>query len=70
MSVGANIRKQRESVSMTLEELGRRVNVTQSMLSQIERGSKGVTVALALEIAEALGCELMDFIREEPNQDD
>ncbi|MBP3389185.1 MAG: helix-turn-helix transcriptional regulator [Clostridia bacterium] len=62
MSVGANIRKYREAVKMTQQELADCVGVDQSMISQIERGTKIPTILLGKEIANALGRCLDDLI--------
>ena len=50
---------------MTQEELANRVSVAQSMIAQIERGSKMPTLTLACDIASALGCQITDLISKE-----
>lgn len=62
MSVGETIRKIRRGLDMTQEELANRVSVAQSMIAQIERGSKMPTLTLACDIASALGCQITDLI--------
>lgn len=62
MSVAENIRNIRIECNMTQCELAERVGVTQSMVAQIERGTKMPTVALAKEIAEAFGKEIGDIV--------
>ena len=54
MNIGANIRAIRESRGLTQMQLADKVNVSQGMIAQIERGTKGCTVALAVDIAKAL----------------
>lgn len=61
MNVGANIRALRERQRVKQTELAKRVGISQSMICQIERGTKACTVQLAVEIAAALGCELSEL---------
>lgn len=61
MSIGENIRRLRENKNYTQKDLACKVNVTQSMINQIERGTKVLTVPLGCAIAKALGCELTDL---------
>ena len=61
MNVGASIRHIRESKGMTQAELAEKINVTQSMLCQIERGTKAPSLPLSTEIAAALNCTLNDL---------
>lgn len=62
MNVGASIRAIREKKGMSQAELAEKVNVTQSMLCQIERGTKAPSLPLSTEIAAALGCTLNDIV--------
>ena len=62
MSVAENIRNIRMELNMTQCELAQKVRISQSMMAQIERGTKVPTVALAKEIAEALGKEIGDIV--------
>ena len=65
MNVGASIRSIREKKGMSQVELAEKVNVTQSMLCQIERGTKSPSLPLSTEIAVALGCTLNDIVNGE-----
>lgn len=68
MSVGQNIKSRRLMLEMTQKELAEKVHVDQSMICQIERGTKSPTLPLAVEIAAAMGCSLNDLVAErEPN---
>lgn len=58
MNIGANIRHMREEQKLSQVELAHKLGVSQSMLCQIERGSKSPSLPLSVEIAAALGCEL------------
>lgn len=62
MNVGAAIRHIREKRGMTQATLAEKINVTQSMLCQIERGTKTPSLPLSIEIAEALSCTLNELI--------
>ncbi len=62
MSVGMNIREKRRALDMTQKELAEKVNVDQSMICQIERGTKAPSLPLSIEIAEALKCHIEDLI--------
>ena len=58
MSVGENIRKRREKLGMMQAQLADKVGVTQSMICQMERGTKVPTLPLSMEIAAALQCDI------------
>lgn len=62
MNVGASIRSIREKKGMSQGKLAEKVNITQSMLCQIERGTKTPSLPLSTEIAAALGCTLNDIV--------
>lgn len=64
MSVGNNIKRLRIEKNITQVELAEHIGITQSMLCQIERGTKAVSLALGKEIAEYLGCCVEDLITE------
>lgn len=62
MSIGDSIRQLRKEKGMTQTELAEKLNITQSMLCQIERGTKTPSLPLGKEIADALGCELGSLV--------
>ena len=64
MSIGANIKARRLQLQMTQKELAEKVMVDQSMICQIERGTKVPTLPLSLEIANVLSCDVKDFATE------
>lgn len=64
MSVGENLRRMRKERNMTQEELGKKVFVSFSMISQIERGTKSLTMELAKDIADIFGCTTDDFLKD------
>lgn len=61
-SIGANIRRRRQALGLTLEGLAKESGVSATMLSEVERAVKNPTVKLAYQIASALGCSLTDLI--------
>lgn len=58
MNVGANIRRIREEKGIPQVWLAEQVGISQSMLCQIERGTKAPSLPLSAEIVTALGCKL------------
>lgn len=63
MNVGEKIRSLREERGISQFELSDRVKCTQSMISQIERGTKVPTILLANEIAQVLGCTVDELLQ-------
>lgn len=63
VNVGANIKAMREKIGMQQAVLAEKTGVTQSMICQIERGTKTCSVQLGVDIANVLGCELGDLIK-------
>lgn len=61
MNIGMNIRLMREKAGIQQAELAARVGVTQSMICQIERGTKACSMQLGADIAAALGCSISDL---------
>lgn len=61
MNIGESIRRRREEKGITQAQLAQSVYITQSMLCQIERGTKSLSVPLGMEIASVLGCRIEDF---------
>lgn len=64
MSIGENIKNLRLRNDMTQEELGNKVGVTISMISQIERGTKALTLQLGKQIAEVFDCTVDDLFND------
>lgn len=62
MSIGINIKEKRVERNMTQTELAEKVNVNQSMICQIERGTKVPSLPLGQEIAQALGCDIKNLL--------
>ncbi len=64
MSIGANLKRLRTDKGMSQVELAGAVNVTQSMIAQIERGTKALTMELGREISETLGVSINELLEE------
>lgn len=63
MSIGENLRRLRMSKSLSQQDLSVKVGVNQSMIAQLERGTKSMTLALANEISKVLNCKIEDFLK-------
>ncbi|MBF6174347.1 helix-turn-helix domain-containing protein [Nocardia blacklockiae] len=59
---GGNVRRRREEVGLTLEQLSTRSSVSRAMLSKVERGEKSPTIGVASRIAQALDASLSELI--------
>jgi len=57
-ALGAHIRAQREAAGISLRELARRLDVTPSLLSQVERGLAQPSVATLWAVVSELGLSL------------
>lgn len=63
--IGANVRRRRQALGLTLDQVADRSGVSPTMLSEVERSVKNPTVKLAYEIARALQCSLTDLLSDE-----
>ena len=61
MATGEKVMQIRIAKGVSRKELANQVGVTESMIGQIERGTKALTVPLAKEIATVLECSISDF---------
>lgn len=64
--LGSKIRNLRKANSLTLEELASRSELTKGFLSQLERNLTSPSISTLSDILEALGTNLHEFFREEP----
>ena len=62
MEIGENVAILRNRQGMTQRDLAEALNVTPSMIAQIERGTKCLTMQLAAKMAVVLECQVEDFI--------
>jgi transcriptional regulator with XRE-family HTH domain len=65
-SVGKQIRKIREEKEIKLKDLATKLGFTHGYLSKLETGKKPISLKNMQNIADALGCELIDLI---PNKE-
>ena len=66
MEIGQKIKQLRIQKGLTLEELASRSELTKGFLSQVERDLTTPSIATLEDILEALGSNLSEFFREEP----
>jgi transcriptional regulator with XRE-family HTH domain len=64
VTTGENIKRLREAKNMTQEELAQILGVTSSNISQIESGDRGLNIAKARKLAQALGVTIDELVRE------
>lgn len=62
---GAELRRRRKQQELTLEELASVVPCSPRLLSELERGKRGVSIAMILRLLTLLGLELHLIGREE-----
>jgi len=60
--VGASVRRRRQALGLTLEQLAARSGVSRAMLSDVERGAKSPTIKVARSIATGLGLSLSELV--------
>ena len=64
MSIGDNIKRYRTAKEVTQTELAEEVGINQSMIAQLERGTKVLSVPLGKSIASFLGVPFEELIKE------
>jgi transcriptional regulator with XRE-family HTH domain len=65
MDIGDFLKRRRRQAGLTQEELAKKSRMSQSQISQIERGiSDNVTIWNLRSIAKALGCAVVDLLPE------
>ena len=60
-NIAENIIRRRTEAGLTQKYLAYKVGITQSMLSQIERGTKVPTISLGKQLAKTLKCKIDDL---------
>ena len=63
--LGALIRRRRKSQGLTIEDLASVVPCSPRLLSELERGKRGVSINMLLQIMALIGLELDLYGREE-----
>lgn len=62
-TIGTNIRKLRNSKSLSQEDLAFEAGIDRSYLSEIENGYKNLSVIMLEQIANALGVKVTELFR-------
>jgi transcriptional regulator with XRE-family HTH domain len=68
IDLGARIRTLRRAAPLTLRKLAERAAVTESFLSQVERGVTSPSIATVQRIARALGLTIAQLFADEPTR--
>lgn len=68
MDIGEKIRQMRNQKSLTQEELADRCELTKGYISQLENNLNSPSIATLTDILSALGSNLSEFFREEPEE--
>lgn len=61
MKLGAEIRRRRQALKWTLEDMVEKVGSDTGNLSRVERGLQGVTEEMLRKLAQAFGCTIADL---------
>lgn len=67
-TIGNRLRDIRRDAGFTQEEIAAALGMTQSMVLQIERGTKQLSLLNAAKLAEMLGCNIKDLLGEESHE--
>lgn len=62
-----NLRRIRKAKGLTQKELGKMVDVSESMIGMIEKGTRSPSFELLLKLGEALDCSIDDLLRGNKN---
>lgn len=68
MDIGAKIKQMRNQKNLTQEELADRCELTKGYISQLENNLNSPSIATLTDILSALGSNLSEFFREEPEE--
>ena len=64
LKLGMALRKKREALGFSQEELAEKIDCHRNYDGLVERGEYNVTVEMVARFGEALGCRASDVIRE------
>ena len=68
MELGAKLKDMRQRKGLTQEELADRCELTKGYISQLENDLTSPSIATLIDLLDALGSNLSDFFREEPEE--
>lgn len=69
MNIGGNIRRIRKSKGLTMKELGKSIGISEQGIGNYERGDRKPDFVILNQIADTLGCTLMDLVGTENKED-
>ena len=61
VALGRNVRKRREQIDLTQENLAEKAELDRTYISDIERGARNLSLSSILRIAKALGTTVSDL---------
>jgi len=64
------LRDERERQGLTLQKFGQISGVSRTMIARIERGERSPTLIVCLRVADALGLQLVDVLKDVPAKKD
>lgn len=67
-TIGTRLRALRSEAGYTQDEVADVLGMTQSMVLQIERGTKQLSLLNASKLAKLFGCTIDDILKEVPNE--
>ena len=57
VELGRRVRKRREALGLTMEQLGHRAGLHWTFVGQIERGERNPTLMTIVRLSKGLGCD-------------
>ena len=67
-TIGNTLRERRKDAGYTQDEVAKVLGVNQTMVLQIERGTKQLSLLNAAKLAELFGCSIDDLLGEVPHE--
>lgn len=64
----ARVRRHRVAAGLEAQELARRVGITKSAMSKIERGKNNASPGVLERLANVLGCQIADLMPPAPEE--
>jgi transcriptional regulator with XRE-family HTH domain len=61
VAFGRNVRKRREVIDLTQEELAEKASLDRTYINDIERGARNLSLSSIIRIAKALGTTVSDL---------
>ena len=68
IAIGDKIKKRRQKLGLTQEELAARTELSKGFISQLERDLTSPSIATLMDILEVLGVDIADFFAEDENE--